>query len=86
MVLYGTQVSKLPKGMGGPDGEDWINMLIALGEEVFADQKDWRYLTWAQTTAMVTAEDFTEVLTAITRLSGVAEVDVEAAATFPGSS
>lgn len=89
MVIYGTEIVKVPKGMSKPEDEDWLEMLEATGvgiSEKNRENKYWRYLNWFATVAAPNASDMVELMNNAGKLSGVSEGDVASAATFPESS
>ena len=77
MVLMGSEISKLPKGVPGPDDKRFLSRMQALHRPI--DSEDLRYLAWVKYVAAIEPNDITELLGAIGRLSGVSETDVQTA-------
>lgn len=83
-ISYGTKIHSKPKGMPGPEDDEWLQQLYALDQPVMADNKYWRYLNWVLTVAAPLDTDTQLIQRKVGRLSGVQEVDAQAASTFPG--
>lgn len=75
-LTLGTKLMDLPKDVDGPDGTEWAETLTELGIEI-PEKGRGRYLSWLKYYALDDTE-LNEVITAITRLSGVVmETDVK---------
>lgn len=85
LILLGTDVVKVPKGMPKPDDNEWIQEYSVMGVPIQPDNKFWRYLTWITFKAAPTIEDLNKIQEVVGRLSGVTEKAVAAAEQFPGS-
>lgn len=85
LVGLGTTLKSKPKGMPGPDDDEWLKDYRALGLPVVSDSPAWRYITWVLFKAAVNESDTAEIGNKVKQLSGVKEADVRAAETFPGS-
>jgi hypothetical protein len=85
LLLLGTEYVDAPKELGGGKKnppwtyDDWYEELQALNIELHLESASWRKLQWLKTVAMDNEHDLNAVVTAVGRLSGVAEADVEAA-------
>lgn len=79
MIMMGTEIKSLPKGFIPIDG-NWDDGYDALGITVGSGKK--RYLNWVKHIAAPDDNDVNEIMFAIGRLSGVAEEDVNTAATL----
>ena len=84
MILKGTEIIKVPKGLKGPQSDGWLEEYEALGLDVLKDNKSWRKLNWLLGVAMATDKDFEAVSKGVGELSGVPEENVAEAAKFPG--
>ena len=83
-ILLGTELVSIPKGMPGADGKEWREDMELLGIEISSSKKH-SYLLWIKYVAAPSQNDISEIITAVSRLSGVIEEDVdEAVDTFPG--
>lgn len=85
MISTGTELVKCPKGMPGPDDDQWIDEYSLLNMPMHRDNKAWRYLRWVQFKAALTTEDINEIVKVVGRLSGVSESAAKTAEDFPGS-
>jgi len=85
LIIYGVSLKSKPKGMPGPDDDEWLDSFYAAGEQVVADNKYWRLLNWVTAIAAPKDEDIKLITEKVGRLSGVREADVKDAANFPGS-
>lgn len=85
MILLGTELDKLPKGLPGPDDEAWLEEYELLGAPMKPDNKHWRYLKWVLFKAVSDEQDMFKIRDVVGRLSGVSEQAVESAVNFPGS-
>lgn len=84
LILLGTSLETKPKGMPGPDDQEWLGEYSVLGLQTNFENKSWRYLTWVSFKACADENDLKAIQEVVGRLSGVREVDVKAASTFPG--
>jgi hypothetical protein len=85
MIITGTELVEVPKGMAGPDDKDWIDEYALLGLPMHRENKSWCYLRWVQTKAAISADDVQAIMKVVGRLSGIPERAVESAEAFPGS-
>lgn len=84
MVVYGTEIVNIPKGMSKPSDKRWLERYQMTGLQVHEENEDWRYLTWIKFEAAVTVDDLNKIKKVVGELSGVPESAVQAAETFPG--
>jgi len=77
MVVYGTEIHSIPKGMEGPDGSKWVNRLKITGLSFDENNEYSRYLAWVKTVAAPLDTDIEEITLGVGRLSGVLEEDVQ---------
>jgi len=88
MILLGTKVKSVPKGMSGPDSKEWKEELAAIlrtrgwrRDKIAELSQEEVYVFWVKYRAapLATTEetDVGLITTAIGRLSGVAEEDVK---------
>jgi len=80
MLAAGTEVVSVPKGVPGPDSDDWLPLMEVLEIEIDLDRPVARYLAWMRYVALATADDITLITTAMSRGIGLSEEDVEASA------
>lgn len=85
LILLGTELVSVPKGLPKPSDDKWMNKYRVLDMPVHPENEDWRYLTWVKTVAALDENDLDMIQNAVGKLSGIAEVDVKAAEQFPGS-
>lgn len=85
LILLGTEIVSVPKGLPGPDKDAWLEEYSLLGLPMNAENKRWRYLTWVKFKACVDENDLKYIQEAVGRLSGVRESTVKSAENFPGS-
>lgn len=85
LILYGTALKERPKGVPGPNDDEWLQKYSLLHLETFPTVKDWRYLSWVKFVAVQDADDLKVIRDAVGTLSGVKAADVKTAETFPGS-
>ena len=79
LIIAGTEIQSKPKGIPGPDDEDWLERMGAIGRPVH--NKHLAYLHWIKYVAGPDArEDSGKILEVVGRLSGIRESDVKAAA------
>lgn len=85
LILYGTEIVSVPKGMPKPESDTWLEEAREIGLDVKPDNKSWRYLNWVMLKAAPAAEDTQRIQEMVGSLSGVSERAVKAAEEFPGS-
>jgi hypothetical protein len=85
MILLGTELVKIPKGMPGPDEAEWLDEYELLNLPMHPANKSWRYLKWVLFKAVRDEKDLMRIRDVVGRLSGVSERAVESAESFPGS-
>lgn len=85
MILMGTELVRVPKGMSKPDDDVWLESYRLLGIPMYPANKHWRYLSWITFTAAPEMKDLDKIKEVVGRLSGVPESKVDAAESFPGS-
>ena len=80
MLLVGTAIKSIPDGLCGPD-DSWFDaeMMGYLGVEAEMKTKYDRYLSWLHLYGLACQEDVLEVLSAVTKMAGLGEEDVQAA-------
>lgn len=78
MVLLGTEIVSIPKGVSRQDDKAWLDEMRALGYELRSIPE--RYLAWIKFKAVANTSDFNAIGKAVGRQTGVTEVDVESAA------
>ena len=84
MILSGTELESVPKGMPKPDDDDWLEEYSLLGLPMKAGNKHWRYLKWVMFKAMGNEHDMQLLQEVVGRLSGISERAVKSAEKFPG--
>lgn len=86
ILLLCTELERIPQGMEGPDGKEWLDYFNTLDMETRPESKGWRYLNWLILKAIITEEDWTLIME-VAELSGLAisKDAVQRAANFPGS-
>lgn len=88
MIMLGTELVSKPKTMPGPcpgpKEKDWLDDYRLLGVPVYPSNESWRYLTWVTFKAVLSEDDIELLKKVVGRLSGIPEVDVKAAESFPG--
>jgi hypothetical protein len=85
MILLGTELVSVPKGLSHPDKNDWLEEYSLLGLPTSPENKSWRYLTWLKFRAVKGEQDMKMIQDVVGRLSGVRESSVQSAEEFPGS-
>lgn len=85
IIGLATEIESKPRGMKGPDDDEWMEIFEVLKIQTLPENKRWRYLNWVLLNAVVTQEDF-QKLTEVAKASGIAitEKAVAEAASFPG--
>ena len=84
-ILLGTELISVPKGIPGPNEDDWLEEYELLGLDMRPSNKTWRYLTWINFKAVGDEKDLLAIQEKVGRLSGVKEKTVQAAEEFPRS-
>ncbi len=81
MFLVGTVIKSIPDGLCGPDDDGWLDaeMMGYLGVEAEMKTKYDRYLSWLHLYGLACQEDVLVVLSAVTKMAGLGEEDVQAA-------
>lgn len=79
MLMLGLEVLTIPQGFQKPEDTEWTEELEMLGVEVSPNGRR-RKLDWLRFWAMRGVSDLERVATAVSRLSGVPEVEVQKAA------
>jgi hypothetical protein len=85
MILLGTELVSVPKGLSSPDKNDWLEEYALLALPTSPENKSWRYLTWLKFRAVKNENDMKVIQDVVGRLSGVRESAVQSAEDFPGS-
>lgn len=85
MIIFGTEIVSVPKGIPKITEDEWIDLLETADVETKPENQSWRRLWWTMTYAAVNESDFELISQTIGRLSGVPEEDVDKASKFPGS-
>ena len=85
LILLGTEIVSVPKGVEGPKGDKWVNKYKLLGMPIKEDDEDWRKLNWISMVAAADENDMVIIQDAVAKLTGIAEADVKSAEQFPGS-
>jgi len=85
LIMLGTELVSVPKGVAKPSDEKWLDGFKALDMPIHPSNDSWRYLTWVKFVAAPDESDLTLIQEAVGRLSGIAERDVKSAEQFPGS-
>jgi hypothetical protein len=75
MLLTGTSFADAPEGIDKPEDSGWAETLDALGIPVPTSTPG-RYLAWLRYYALEDPMDMLEVMTAVGRVTGIAEADV----------
>jgi hypothetical protein len=77
VILLGTTVERVPKGIPGQETTEWADELRLLGYELKGPRA--RYLAWVKFVAGPTLADYQTIWKAVGRLTGVTEQDTQAA-------
>ena len=85
MVIFGTEFVSKPKEVASMTSNDWVAKLELTGVKTYPQNKQWRYLQWVLSVAIMNTDDFTVLSEKVGKLNGVSEADVESAAKFPGN-
>ena len=86
MIIFGTELEKVEKGLPKLEDTDWVERLDLSGIRTRPENKSWRFLFWVLTIAAPIPADWEEITKVVGRLTGVPERDVDSASKFPGSS
>lgn len=79
LILIGTELLLIPKGIDKPEDSGWIGMLEVLGFKLNRRNKAARYLAWVKHVAIKTEDDWTVITENVGRRAGVSESDVQRA-------
>lgn len=75
-LLHGTYLFECPADVEGPDKDgDWLENIIATGLPMPRNKRE-RYLLWLKTVALANEKDYTDVMEAVGKKSGVREEEV----------
>lgn len=75
-LVLGTEIISLPKGMPGPEDDEWYEVLDALDITVPKDNKRLRYSAWLKYVCLAD-EEFMDLMNLVLKFSGlVTEQDV----------
>lgn len=83
LIGLGTTIHRIPKGISGPDGNDWIQDIETYGLPTHPESKSWRYVQWVLSVAAPLDVDTKKIGDEVRKLSGVKEADVRDATNFP---
>lgn len=83
LIGLGTKIHTKPKGMPGPESDEWIRDIETFGLKSFPESKAWRYTQWVLSVAAPLDTDTQKIGAAVRKLSGVKEADVRDATNFP---
>ena len=84
LILLGTELVSVPKGVEKPSGDKWLNKYRLLDMPVHPEDEQWRYLNWVTLVAAPDETDMTLIQDVVGKKMGIAEVDVKSAEQFPG--
>lgn len=88
LLLVGTAIKEVPEGLYGPEEVDgWFDkeLMAYLGVEAEIGSKFDRYLSWLKLHAMANQQDILAVVSAVCKMAGIGEEDVQdAVARFRG--
>ena len=79
LILLGTEIESIPKGVEGPTGNEWIEIREVLGFKINRRSERARYLSWVKTVAIEDQHDWEKLTGHIGRVAGVTEADVKRA-------
>lgn len=80
VIATGTRVESVPEGVPGPESDEWVEMLAALGLPCPPNMgKTERYLRWVKYVAAPSNEDWSALYAPVLRQIGTPEEDVAAA-------
>ena len=78
LILLGTEIKSTPRGFPKPRDDKWLAKLRVLKID-YDESPEGRYLAWVKHVAIKSAEDMNKVTSAVGRVAGVSEADVEVA-------
>jgi hypothetical protein len=85
LILLGTEILFVPKGMEKPEDNMWIGLQEVLGFKINRRNEAVRYLAWVKAVAMKNVNDLKVMTEQVGRRAGVSEADVQLAQkSFPG--
>lgn len=85
LILLGTEIKSIPKGVEKPEGNAWIETLEVLGFKLNRRSTPARYLAWVKHVAIQDQDDWEAITENVGRMAGVTEADVKRAqSSFPG--
>ena len=79
LILIGTELLSVPKGMEEPKDSSWIGVLEVLGFKLNRRSEAARYLAWVKHVAIETEDDWAVITESVGRRAGVSESDVQRA-------
>jgi len=79
LILLGTEIESIPKGLEKPEDSGWIDMVETLGFRLNRRSDSARYLAWVKHVAIEDQDDWTKITEAVGRKAGVTEADVQRA-------
>jgi len=85
LILLGTELVSVPKGVEKPSGDKWLNKYRLLDMPVHPEDQDWRFLNWVTMIAAPDDGDMAIIQEVVGRKMGIAEADVKSAEQFPRS-
>lgn len=85
LISTGTELQSKPKGVPGPEDDQWLEEYSLLGLPMHKENKAWRYLRWVQFKAIASEADTQCIMEVVGRLSGIPEKAAKTAEDFPGS-
>jgi hypothetical protein len=81
LILYaGTELKSVPKGVSGPDDDDWIPLAKMAGIRFDESNQIERYLAWLRSYALATLNDLEQAQSLPLKLAGITEEEVNAVA------
>lgn len=84
LILLGTEIKSVPKGVEKPDGNAWVETLEVLGFKLNRRSTPARYLAWVKHVAIQDQDDWEAITENVGRMAGVTEADVKRAqSSFP---
>ena len=86
LILLGTEIESIPKGLDTPADNGWIDMVETLGFRLNRNSKSARYLAWVKHVAIEDQADWEKITIRVGQQAGVREADVQKAQdSFPSS-
>lgn len=79
LILTGTEIKFIPKGLEKPEDDEWLEVLRVLGFRLAYDSKPARYLAWVKHVAIQDQFDWEAITENVGRQAGVTEADVQRA-------